>query len=223
MAANKKAVMGLGLLGGAALLLFARKSSASTLARVSEKRKHGIPMQLSKNFRLREFLVSRDPELHKKLQATKLTDTELANLRRLVGGILQPVRDKFGTVVVSNGLRPLNLMNKKGWVKYLKDRGYHTASLSSDHFEGGGADFVLPSATDNQWLQAAQYITKLPATRQVLLYYKTDRKTGEVKPSHIHVGVVRPGKGKFKRKTTYAFMLKDDKRFPGGTETLLRE
>ena len=220
MSAGKKPIAPilLGLGGAAALFLFSRKSHAST----GGARKHGVPMRLSRNFQLSEFLTSRDPDLSARLKGVKLTDSELANLKRLVSSILQPVRDEFGPVVITSGLRPLNIMSKQGWVDYLRKRGYHSASLHSDHFDGGGADFVLTGGDDTDYLEAAQLIASLPATRQIILYYKTNA-AGETVPQHLHVGVVRSGKPKIRNPESYAFMMKDDKKFPGGTQTLLQE
>lgn len=62
----------------------------------------------------------------------------LDNILNLIYYVLQPIRLKFGTVVVSGGYRSYSLWNK------LKQLGYNPAK-DSQHLRGQAADIVVPS------------------------------------------------------------------------------
>lgn len=70
-------------------------------------------MRLSKNFTLDEFLISQTAERH----GIDMTPPPhvIDNLQRLVGSILQPLRDETGhPIVISSGYRPEELNDKIG-------------------------------------------------------------------------------------------------------------
>ena len=76
-------------------------------------------MQLSKNFHLNEFLISKDyPELARKIQPD---DTQINRLKFLCDSVLQPLRDKSkhskGGIMIMSGLRSDELNNKIGGSK----------------------------------------------------------------------------------------------------------
>lgn len=62
----------------------------------------------------------------------------LDNILNLIYYILQPIRIKFGTVIVSGGYRSYALWNK------LKDLGKNPAK-NSQHLTGQAADILVPS------------------------------------------------------------------------------
>lgn len=62
----------------------------------------------------------------------------LDNILNLIYYVLQPIRLKFGTVVVSGGYRSYSLWNK------LKQLGLNPAK-DSQHLRGQAADIVVPS------------------------------------------------------------------------------
>jgi hypothetical protein len=95
-------------------------------------------MQLTHNFNLDEFTVSAG------LTITP-SDEQIFCIDKLCRNILQKVRDKFGSIKVTSGLR-----NEESYKK-LVEQGY-PASKTSDHFAWstinpigtGAADIVIP-------------------------------------------------------------------------------
>jgi len=88
-------------------------------------------MKLTTNFYEYEMLVSADhPELVEELRAQYPHSNNIACAKLLAEAILQPVRNKFGKVVVLSWLRPEKLNEA---VKGAKD---------SDHIGGHAADIV---------------------------------------------------------------------------------
>jgi hypothetical protein len=85
-----------------------------------------LDVRLSKNFKLREFLVSQ--EATRKGMVVVPSEAELENLRRLCVEVLQPVRDLYGRMQITSGLRPTWLNNMVG------------GSQSSAHIYGCAAD-----------------------------------------------------------------------------------
>ena len=90
-------------------------------------------MRLSKNFTLEEFTRSQTAERF----GIDMHPTELVvdNLRRLVQGCLQPLRDEAGPMYISSGYRPLELNTRIG------------GSKTSAHVQGNAADFVITGMT----------------------------------------------------------------------------
>jgi len=79
-------------------------------------------MQLSKNFNLKEFTYSEVTKKH-----LKPTEFQIEKLRYLAENLLQPIRDKFGPLKITSGLRDLEVY------RALVKAGY-PASKTSDHF-----------------------------------------------------------------------------------------
>jgi len=98
-------------------------------------------MQLTHNFSLNEFTISAG------LTITP-SDEQIFCLDKLCKNILQKIRDKFGPIKVTSGLRNEESYNK------LIQQGY-PASKSSDHFAWstinpigtGAADIVIPGTS----------------------------------------------------------------------------
>ncbi len=90
-------------------------------------------MRLSKNFTLDEFTRSQTAERY----GIDMHPPELIvdNLRRLVTGCLQPLRDEAGPIYISSGFRPLELNTRIG------------GSKTSAHVKGNAADFVVSGMT----------------------------------------------------------------------------
>lgn len=100
-------------------------------------------MNLSKNFKLSELTRSGDGNITP-------TYEQLHCLKLLVNNILQPIRDKFGPVSITSGLRDKETYDR------LISKGY-PASRTSDHFAWstvnpkgtGAADITLPGTDLN--------------------------------------------------------------------------
>lgn len=87
--------------------------------------------RLGPNFTLGEFLVSDTyPERAAQLEPTA---EEINNLYLLVTFGLQPIRDKFGPVVIHSGFRDFEINRLIG------------GSRTSQHLTGSAADFHCPS------------------------------------------------------------------------------
>lgn len=75
----------------------------------------------------KDFMINNMPDI-----------IHLDNILNLIYYVLQPIRLKFGTVIVSGGYRSYSLWNK------LKQLGYNPAK-DSQHLRGQAADIVVPS------------------------------------------------------------------------------
>ena len=84
-------------------------------------------MKLSKNFSLNELCKS-DSAIRHGIDNTP-PDEVIQNLQALVDNVLQPLRDKFGPIVVTSGYRSPDLNRKIG------------GSTTSHHCYGYAADF----------------------------------------------------------------------------------
>lgn len=113
-------------------------------------------MKLSKNFSLEELTKS---DLAIRLCVDNTPDeTVTANLQKLVDNILQPLRDKFGPVIISSGYRSPEVNSKVG------------GSKTSHHCFGYAADIEIPGV-DNKDL--ALYIKdNFKFTQLILEFYK---------------------------------------------------
>ncbi len=86
-------------------------------------------MRLSKNFKLEEFSRSQTAE---DLNISNTIPEEIIpNIQELVDNVLQPVRDKFGPVIISSGYRCPKLNSVVG------------GSKTSEHLAGKAADFIV--------------------------------------------------------------------------------
>jgi len=113
-------------------------------------------MKLSKNFYLSEFLVSQYATRHG--IKNEPPAAHLVRLKYLVANVLQPVRDKFGPVIISSGYRSKELNAAIG------------GSVTSQHSIGEAADFEVPGL-DNKKL--ADWIKdNLKFDQLILEFYK---------------------------------------------------
>ena len=112
-------------------------------------------MKLSKNFSLHELCKS-DSAIRHGIDNTP-PDEVIQNLQALVDNVLQPLRDKFGPIVVTSGYRSPDLNRKIG------------GSTTSHHCYGYAADFEV-LGMDNREL--AIYIRdNMKFTQLILEFY----------------------------------------------------
>ena len=114
-------------------------------------------MKLSYNFTLDELTKS-EIAIRRGLNNTPSTSV-IENLQRLVTNVLQPLRDKFGPIVISSGYRSPQVNVAIG------------GSIKSDHILGMAADIEAPGL-DNK--QLALYIAKNFKYTQLILEFYTE-------------------------------------------------
>ena len=95
-------------------------------------------MRLSRNFMLREFVNSSTAA--RKGINNKPTEIHLANLKKLIDNVIQPLRDKIGPIRITSGYRSPALNRAIG------------GSSRSQHSKGMAADiqFVRDNEMDNK-------------------------------------------------------------------------
>ena len=124
-------------------------------------------MNLSRNFSLAELTKS-EVAIRRNIDNTP-SEEVTSNLKRLVANVLQPVRDKFGPLVISSGYRSTQLNLAIG------------GSSRSDHILGMAADVEAPGL-DNK--QLAVYIRDNFKFTQLILEFYTD---GDPNSGWVHV------------------------------------
>jgi hypothetical protein len=134
---------------------------------------------LSKYFALEEFLVSSsNPQL---VRNYKPSSVEIANLTRWALLIGDPIREKFGPVTITSGLRP-TLLNEA-----LIQRG-EPASRTSQHPYGEAVDFRVRNAAKQLPLVMAYARETLPVWQGIIYY-------GENKvPQVLHLSIEPRGR-----------------------------
>ena len=126
-------------------------------------------MKLSPNFTLQELTKS-DTAIRLGIPNEPNSD-QIAKLQNLCETLLQPVRDKFGPVIITSGFRSEQLCVKIG------------SSINSQHAKAEAADFEV-MGTDNAEL--ADWIYKnLEFDQLILEYYKV----GEPNSGWIHCSI----------------------------------
>tara|TARA_Y100000004_G_scaffold172627_1_gene209660 strand:- start:222 stop:695 length:474 start_codon:yes stop_codon:yes gene_type:complete len=113
-------------------------------------------LKLSKNFSLKELTYSQTAIRNG--ISNLPNDEQLVNLTALCQRILQPVRDKYGVVSVSSGLRAEALNALIG------------GSKTSDHCYGRAADFEVKSEEISN-LELAKYIQDTLEFKQLILEF----------------------------------------------------
>ena len=124
-------------------------------------------MHLSKNFTLAELTKSQTAE-RKGINNTPNSEA-IENLKMLADNILQPVRDEFGSFIVSSGYRCPELSIAIG------------SSKNSQHCKGQAADFEVANV-DNYLL--AQWIRDNLVFDQLILECYTGGNTGWIHCSY---------------------------------------
>ena len=113
-------------------------------------------MKLSKNFSLKELTYSQTAIRN---GISNLPNEEqLVNLTALCQRVLQPVRDKYGVISVSSGLRAEALNTLIG------------GSKTSDHCHGRAADFEVKSEEVSN-IELAKYIKDHLEFKQLILEF----------------------------------------------------
>lgn len=126
-------------------------------------------MKLSNNFSLSEFTSSPTAD---RLGIDNTPNKEVTdNLQELVTFVLQPIRDRHGSVVISSGYRSPELNKAIG------------GSTTSDHCLGCAADFEV-QGMDNKAM--AQWIANNLDFKQVILefYHEGDMHSGWIHCSY---------------------------------------
>ena len=124
-------------------------------------------MNLSKNFTLKELTLSQEGE-RKGIDNTPSQDI-VKNLTALCANVLQPLRDKVGTITVSSGYRSPTLNSAIGGAK------------NSDHTKGMAADIEAVSMNN---YDLAFFISKhFKYTQLILEFYRA----GEPNSGWVHV------------------------------------
>ena len=95
-------------------------------------------MKLSKNFMVREFTNSTTAA--RRGISNSPTEEHMANLKRLVDNVIQPLRDKIGPIRISSGYRSPKLNRAIGG----SSRSQHCKGMASD------LQFVRDNAMDNK-------------------------------------------------------------------------
>ena len=129
-------------------------------------------MQLSKNFSLRE--LTRSQTAIRKGIKNEPDQEQLMNLVALTVKILQPCRDKFGSVSINSGLRVLDLNRAIG------------RSDKSQHCKGQAADFEALSISNTElatWIKNNRCFDQL-----ILEYPGKDPRDGWVHCSYNRMG-----------------------------------
>lgn len=125
---------------------------------------------LSKNFSLEEMLHSNTAEQRGIKNKIHDTDLVIPNLEKLCKKVLQPIRDKFGPIIVTSGYSNVALSFALG------------RKLTSEHYMGRAADIV--SKTVNSY-DIAKWIEKNLDFNQ-LIYEVRKRPSGK-KYDWVHV------------------------------------
>ena len=125
---------------------------------------------LSQNFTLAEMVYSSTAE--KRGISNKIHDTELVipNLEKLCKKVLQPVRDKFGPIIVTSGYSNVALSFALG------------RKLTSEHYMGRAADIVSRRVSN---YEIAEWIEKYLDFNQLI--YEVRRRPNGVKYDWVHV------------------------------------
>ena len=129
-------------------------------------------MQLSKNFSLRE--LTRSQTAIRKGIKNEPDQEQLMNLVALTVKILQPCRDKFGSISINSGLRVLELNRAIG------------SGDKSQHCKGQAADFEAYSISNAQladWIMLNRCFDQL-----ILEYPGKDPRDGWVHCSYNRMG-----------------------------------
>ena len=126
-------------------------------------------MQLSKNFSLQEMIKSQTA-LRKGIDNVP-NQEQIDNMVKLAENILQPIRDEYGSFIVSSGYRCPELCLQIG------------SSIDSQHAKGQAADFEV-AGVDN--MELAEWIRDNLEFDQLILECYTGGNTGWIHCSYVH-------------------------------------
>lgn len=125
---------------------------------------------LSKNFTLEEMLYSSTAE--KRGIRNKIHDTDMVipNLEKLCKKVLQPIRDKFGPIIVTSGYSNVALSFALG------------RKLTSEHYLGRAADIVSRRVSN---YNIAKWVEKNLDFNQLI--YEVRKRPNGVKYDWVHI------------------------------------
>ena len=126
-------------------------------------------MQLSKKFSLQEMTKSQTA-LRKGIDNVP-NQEQIDNMVKLAENILQPIRDEYGSFIVSSGYRCPELCLQIG------------SSIDSQHAKGQAADFEV-AGVDN--MELAEWIRDNLEFDQLILECYTGGNTGWIHCSYVH-------------------------------------
>ena len=171
--------------------LFTRTASAGSPAITTAYPKRFIlTMQVSKYYKLHHLIPNSNiwgwhqPTIQEWLNIVRIAE------------VLDKFQDRFGKLRIASVARPPDLRNKKGMSikEALKAQGDRPAKVSENEFWAAADVSLFGSPSWVTWLQAFNFLQKLPEVRRVLFYWKTEN--GKKVPRYFHISVVRPGKPK---------------------------
>ena len=128
-------------------------------------------MRLSKNFTLAEFTKSQTAE--RRGISNNPNADHIFNLTALAENILQPIRNEFGSFVVSSGYRCVELCEAIG------------SSKNSQHAKGEAADFEVAGVSN---FKLASWIESNLPYDQLILEFYTGGNTGWIHCSYVPDG-----------------------------------
>ena len=130
-------------------------------------------MQLSLHFQLSEFTKSSTAQSRHIDNTPNLVQIE--NMRYLCQKVLEPLREKFGPIIIGSGFRSTALNTAVGGVK------------NSQHKTGEACDIHLPSTEIGK--QYFEFLKTLPVFDQLIWERNNPRSTS----FWIHVSIRRSG------------------------------
>lgn len=125
---------------------------------------------LSKNFTLEEMVYSSTAEKRKIKNKIHDVDLVIPNLEKLCKKVLQPIRDKFGPIIVSSGYSNVELSFALG------------RKLTSEHYMGRAADIVSKEFSN---LEIARWIEKNLDFNQLI--YEVRKRSNGTYYNWVHV------------------------------------
>jgi hypothetical protein len=129
-------------------------------------------LPLSKKYKLGNFLVGGEKEggWAIKSQAGLSASKIVCNLQNLANNVMEPIRQKYPSVIITSGFR--NLTSR-------------LPNESSDHLRGCAVDLQF-RVSNKEYVDIAEWIRENIPYKQLLLEYETD-DLGRVKTAWIHV------------------------------------
>lgn len=139
--------------------------------------------QITEHFRVTDFLVS---ELMPSLRDYQIDAIQWLNTRRMAVCVLEPLVESYGTIIITSGGRPADIVDHKGrgFVELLREQGLSPAS-PSQHEDFSAVDVKMTRR--RAYMDAFRWLRKHPAIRQVILYVNK-----EGYPIRMHIGIITP-------------------------------
>ncbi len=133
-------------------------------------------MQLSPHFKLAEFTRSNTAKA-RGIDNTP-NEQQISNLKYLCEKVLEPLREKFGPIIIGSGFRSLALNKAVDGAK------------NSQHMTGQAADIHLPSTEIGK--KYFEFLKTLPVFDQLIW----ERNNPKATSFWIHVSIMKNGKNR---------------------------